>query len=320
MKTVPKTLQEAILYFSDPDTCNDYMVSQRWPLGVECPTCGRKDVRYISTRSMWECKEKHTRKQFSVKIGTIFEDSPIGLDKWLVAVWMIANCKNGISSYEVSRALGVTQKTAWFMMHRIRLAMQTGSFVKMGGNGSAVEVDETFIGGKSRNMHKSKRAERITGTGGKDKTAIVGLLERGGEIRAAVVDNRRKPLLQGHIKEHVEPGTNVYTDALKSYEGLEELYIHAVIDHAEAYVDGKIHTNGVENFWSLLKRGINGTYVSVEPFHLFRYLDEQVFRFNNRKKPLDDAKRFDKLASNLTGKRLTYAELTGKGVETSTIH
>ncbi len=317
MKTMPKTLQAAILHFSDTDTCNDFMVSQRWPQGVECPTCGRKDVRYIATRRIWECKEKHPRKQFSVKVGTIFEDSPIGLDKWLVAVWMIANCKNGVSSYEVARALGVTQKTAWFMLHRIRIAMQSGSFVKMGGGGSEVEVDETFIGGKARNMHKDKRAVRITGTGGKDKTAVVGLLERGGEFRGAVIENRKKKLLQEHVKAHVAAGTALYSDALKSYEGLDEIYAHMVIDHAEAYVKGNVHTNGVENFWSLLKRGIKGTYVSVEPFHLFRYLDEQVFRYNNRKKPIGDAERFDRLASRIIGKRLTYAELTGKVGETT---
>lgn len=314
---MPKTLQEAIIYFADPDTCNNYMVSQRWPEGVKCPTCGRQDVRYVSTRRIWECKGSHPRRQFSVKIGTIFEDSPISLNKWLVAVWMIANCKNGISSYELARDLGVTQKTAWFMLHRIRLAMQSGSFVKLGGSGNGVEVDETFIGGKARNMHKSKRELRITGTGGKDKTAIMGMLERGGEFRGTVIANRKKNLLQGHIKAHVEVGSPLYSDALKSYEGLDEMFLHQVVDHAESYVKGKVHTNGLENFWSLLKRGINGTYVSVEPFHLFRYLDEQAFRFNNRKKPLDDAKRFNKLASNVAGKRLTYAQLTGQSGETS---
>jgi transposase-like protein len=316
MNTMPKTLQEAIVYFSDPGTCVDYVVSQRWPRGVKCPTCGRKDVRFIATRHIWECKEKHPRKQFSVKVGTIFEDSAIGLDKWLVAIWMIANCKNGVSSYEIGRALGVTQKTAWFMLHRIRLAMQSGSFVKMGGSGSEVEVDETFIGGKARNMHKSKRSVRITGTGGKDKTAVVGLLERGGEFRGAVIGNRKKKVLQEHVKSNVEAGTSLYSDALSSYEGLGVDYVHAVIDHAEAYVRDNVHTNGVENFWSLLKRGINGTYVSVEPFHLFRYLDEQVFRYNNRKKPLKDSDRFERLTANISGKRLTYAELTGKVGET----
>ncbi len=309
MRNGPKTLQQAILHFADPDNCLKFMVARRWPNGVECPNCGSKEVLFISTRRMWECKTKHPRRQFSVKVGTIFEDSPIGLDKWLAAVWMIANCKNGVSSYEIHRALGVTQKTAWFMLHRIRLAMQTRSFGKMGGE---VEADETFIGGKARNMHLNKRKRRITGTGGKDKTAVLGILERGGNVRVAVVPNRRKHALQQEVRNHIAAGAALYTDALQSYDGLSQDYAHKVIDHAEKYVDGRVHTNGLENFWSLLKRGINGTYVSVEPFHLFRYLDEQAFRYNNRKEPMNDGARFEKLMSHVLGKRLTYAELTGK--------
>ncbi len=199
------------------------------------------------------------------------------------------------------------------MLHRIRKAMQDGSLVKVGGSGSEVEVDETFIGGKARNMHVDKRERRITGTGGKDKTAVMGILERGGKVRLAVVPSRRKGVLQEKVKEHVASGTALYTDALKSYDGLTQEYAHKVIDHAEAYVDGRVHTNGLENFWSLLKRGISGTYVSVEPFHLFRYLDEQTFRFNNHKTPMDDSARFYRLLSQVAGKRLTYAELTGGG-------
>jgi transposase-like protein len=308
----PKTLQQAIVYFANPDNCLNFMVERRWPNGVECPTCGRSDVRFISTRRMWECKTQHPRKQFSVKIGTIFEDSALPLDKWLIAMWMVANCKNGVSSYEVSRALGVTQKSAWFMLHRIRLAMQNRSLLKLGGKGTEVEVDETFIGGAARNMHQDKRRRRITETGTKDKTPVMGILERGGEVRAMMVPNRRKHHLQGEIRTHVQEGSAVYTDALLSYWGLEHRgFEHKVIDHAERYVDGQVHTNGLENFWSLLKRGIKGTYVSVEPFHLFRYLDEQVFRYNLRDLPHDGA-RFEHLASHLFGKRLTYAEVTGK--------
>lgn len=308
MTAKPKTLQQAIVYFADAENCLKFMVERRWPNGVACPTCGRKDVRFISTRHMWECKEKHARKQFSVKVGTIFEDSPISLDKWLVAVWMIANCKNGVSSYEVARALGLTQKSAWFMLHRIRFAMQIGSFGKLSGE---VEADETFIGGKARYMHHNKHHRRITATGSKDKTPVLGILERGGDVRATVVRSRRKRTLQHEIKKHVEEGSAVYTDALQSYEGLEQQYKHAVIDHAYGYVDGRVHTNCLENFWSVLKRAIKGTYVSVEPFHLFRYLDEQVFRYNNRKMSGDSA-RFERLASHVLGKHLTYAEVTGK--------
>jgi transposase-like protein len=308
----PKTLQEAVIYFADPDNCIKFFGARRWPNGVECPTCGSKAVSYISTRRIWECKSAHPRQQFSIKVGSIFEDSALGLDKWLTAAWMICNCKNGVSSCEIARSIGVTQKTAWFMAHRIRKAMQTGSFMKLGGKGgNGVEVDETFIGGKARNMHISKRERRITGSGGKDKVAVLGILERGGNVRAQVVPNRKKPLLQGEVRKHVEAGTALYTDALLSYTGLAGDYAHQVIDHAVAYVDGQVHTNGLENYWSLLKRGISGTYVSVEPFHLFRYLDEQSFRYNNRK-DLNDGQRFELAMSQVAGKRLTYAELTGK--------
>jgi len=307
-----RTLQQAILHFGNPDNCLAFMVARRWPDGVECPTCGRNDVRFISTRRMWECKSQHSRKQFSVKIGTIFEDSALPLDKWLIAMWMLANCKNGISSYEIGRALGVTQKSAWFMLQRIRLAMQNRSILKLGGGGSQVEVDETFVGGAARFMHSDKRKRRITETGTKDKVAIVGILERGGEVRGAVVGNRKKHALQTQIRTHVKAGSGIYTDALMSYQGLREQgFEHQVIDHAEKYVDGQVHTNGLENFWSLLKRGLKGTYVSVEEFHLFRYLDEQMFRYNFRELPHDGA-RFEHVASHIFGKRLTYAEVTGK--------
>ena len=236
------------------------------------------------------------------------EDSPLGLDKWLVAMWLVANCKNGISSCEIERALGITQKSAWHLMHRIRLSMRDDVFgSKLGGE---VEADESFIGGKARNMHVSERKRRITGTGTKDKTAVMGILERGGKVRATVVPNRRKGTLQAEVRKHVEAGAALYTDALLSYEGLAGDYAHQVVDHAVQYVDGRVHTNGLENFWSLLKRGISGTYVSVEPFHLFRYLDEQAFRFNNRK--ATDADRFNMALMGIVGKRVTYKSLTGK--------
>ena len=305
----PKTLQQAIKYFSNEQVCIDTVAKMRWPNGPECPACGHKEHYYLKTQRRWKCKECY--KQFSVKLGTIFEDSALGLDKWLAALWMLVNCKNGISSYEVARDLGITQKSAWFMMHRLRRAMQKGSLMKLGGDGSEVEVDETFIGGKARNMHLDKRQRRITGTGGKDKTAVMGILERDSEVRTVVIPNRRKKVLQEEVQKHVAAGTALYTDALLSYDGLANDYAHKVIDHAEAYVDGRVHTNSLENFWSLLKRGISGTYVSVEPFHLFRYLDEQSFRYNNRKE-MNDADRFNLALSQIAGKRLTFAELTGK--------
>ncbi len=309
----PKSLQEAILYFADFENCKAFMVCLRWPDGVvKCPRCGSERVFWIEKERVWKCYGKHDHAKFSLKTGTVMEDSPIGLDKWLAALWLIVNCKNGISSCEVAKDLAITQKSAWFLNHRIRYALHEGTFDKLSGE---VEVDETFIGGKARNMHLDKRERRITGTGGKDKTAVMGIMERGGRVRVKVVPNRRKSALQAEVREHVAVGSALYSDALKSYDGLAQEYAHQVIDHAEKYVDGKVHTNSLENFWSLLKRGINGTYVSVEPFHLFRYLDEQVYRFENRAtpdNPLNDFDRFRMAASQIVGKRLTWDEVTGK--------
>jgi transposase-like protein len=304
---IPATLQDAIRYFSDMDRCVQTLAASRWPDGVKCPTCGSDQVRFLAARRIWECKSKHPKRQFSVKVGTVFEDSPIGLDKWFTAAWMIANCKNGISSYEVARDLGVTQKTAWFMLHRIRLAMQTGTFEKASGE---FEVDESFIGGLARNMHKNKKA-KITGTGGAGKAIVMGLLDRKTKkIRLRHVPNTQRETLQGVVREYIEGGSYIYSDAWVAYTGLDREYIHQVIDHAETYVKGSVHTNGIENFWSLLKRGLKGTYVSVEPFHLFRYLDEQAFRFNERK--ADDGARFLEVMSGVTGRRVAYRKLTGK--------
>src|SRR6266853_2506411 len=279
----PKTFLEAVRYFSDPQTCLEFLVALRWPRGVKCPQCGSKKVTFLENAKLWKCKNAHPKQKFSVKVGTIFEDSPIGLEKWFPAMWLAANCKNGISSYELARTLGVTQKTAWFMLQRIRLAMQDGSIEKMKGR---VEADETFIGGLARNMHKSKK--KHLGTGGAGKAAVMGLLERNSperesRVRCKVVSNVRRSQLDSTVRENVEKGSEVITDAFPSYAKLNDEFIHQVIDHAESYAQGHVHTNGLENFWSLLKRGIKGTYVNVEPFHLFRYLDEQAFRFNERK-------------------------------------
>ncbi len=316
---VPETLVEAVRYFADPDICLAFMVQLRWTDGVRCPTCGSDAVSFISTRRVWTCREKHPGRQFSAKVGTIFEDSPLGLDKWFAAMWMIGSAKNGVSSYEIHRALDITQKSAWFMLHRIRMAMQDGTFDKLSGD---VEVDETFIGGRARYMHKHKRAAKIKGaTGHVGKTAVMGLLERHGpdghsRVRVKPVRNTRRATLAPEVRQHVQPGANVYSDALASYEGLAKDYTHQVIDHAETYVRGKIHTNGLENFWSLLKRCIKGTYVSVEPFHLFRYLDEQAFRFNTRK--AKDGPRFVETLRSVVGKRVTYKQLTGKMLPATT--
>src|SRR5579862_580060 len=316
--STPPTLQEAIVYFADRDTAYRYATALRWPDGVvTCPRCGSKEVWALTSARQWKCKVKHPSQKFTVKVGSIMEDSPLGLDKWLSAIWLIASCKNGISSYEIHRALKITQKSAWFLLQRIRLAMQTGTFEKMGGGGP-VEVDETFIGGKARFMHAHKRKEKIKGTGGSGKVAVMGLLARHGHggkkhstVRVQVVNTRKRAELDAVVRQHVEPGSEVMTDELASYNKLSAAYVHNVINHAEEYVRGNVHTNGMENFWSLLKRAIRGTYVSVEPFHLFRYLDEQAFRFNERKNEDGDGGRFEMVAQGAFGKRLTYKELIG---------
>jgi len=312
MAREPKTLQEAILYFADPKNCREYLVARRWPDGVTCPRCGSKDVLFLEKYNRWHCRAKHAAPQFTLKTGSIMEDSPVGLDKWLTATWLIVNCKNGISSYEVHRALGITQKTAWFLDHRIRLAMQddlTGGML-----GGEVEVDETFIGGKARNMHKrDKRRKGLKGGGAAGKAIVLGILEREGKVRATVIPDRTKSVMQENVRPHVEAGSQIYSDEAGSYWRMDDEYTHEIVNHAEAYVRGNVHTNGLENFWSLLKRSIGGSYVSVEPFHLFRYIDEQAYRYNNRK--MTDAERFDIAVKGIVGKRLTFNQLTGKETE-----
>jgi transposase-like protein len=304
----PKTLQEAMIYFADKQNAHDFIVSLRWSDGVVCPHCGGSEQWFIKTRLIWRCKA--CRKQFSVKVGTIFEDSPLGLDKWLCAIWMIANAKNGISSYEIGRALGMTQKSAWFVLHRIRYAMQEGSIEKLSGD---VEADETYIGGKAENMHKWKRdAMGLQGRGTVGKAIVFGLLERttgdkSSRAKTKVVQNTKKKTLQPEIRNSVEKESNLYTDALKSYQGMEEEYIHQAVDHATEYVCGTVHTNGIENYWSLFKRTLRGTYVGCEADHLPSYLDEQTFRFNNR--VLTDGERFNMVLGSVAGKRLTYKQL-----------
>jgi len=319
----PKTLQQAIQYFSDEQVCIDAVAAMRWPDGARCPDClgdAAKNPYYLKTQKRWKCRS--CRRQFSVKVNTIFEDSPIQLQKWLPALWLLISCKNGVSSYEIQRALGVSQKSAWFMLHRLRLALKTGDMgTKLGGTESGgVEVDETFIGGKLKNMHKDRRvrfAAQSGHTGGSTgKTVVMGILDRDArQVRASVVPNVKRETLQAEILKNVKFGSPVFSDDAVPYDNLKRRYIHETVNHAEEYVRGQVHTNGLENFWSLLKRGLRGTYVAVEPFHLDRYIDEQVFRFNNRAtrdNPLNDSDRFLLALSQVSNKRITYKELTGK--------
>ena len=321
----PRSLQEAIAYFADPERAFVYAVNLRWPgKKITCPRCGHDQHSFLRTRLMWWCKG--CKKQFSVKVGTIFEDSPLGMDKWMTAFWMVCNCKNGVSSAEMARTLHITQKSAWFMLHRVREVIKNNSVAKLGSTGGAVESDESFIGPNPQKMHKDRRlrlqqirGEQRRGDIALGKTAVIGMLDREArEIRARVIPNVKRETLQNEILKNIEYGSRVYTDAAVAYDNLGKTYVHEVVNHMEEYVRGQVHTNGLENFWSLFKRNLRGTYVSVEPFHLDRYLDEQVFRFNNRggKKPeerVTDSQRFVKAMSLASGKRLTYVTTDGQG-------
>jgi transposase-like protein len=308
----PTTLVDAVKYFSNEQVCIDEVAAMRWPDGqVFCMGCGEVgNCLWLANQKRWKCRG--CKKQFSVKVGTIFHDSPLGLDKWMVAMWMLANCRNGVSSCEVARTIGITQKSAWHMMHRIRKAMTDAGSDKLGGNGP-VECDETFVGGKVKNMHKSRRVKGLNYSAGNGKTIVMGMLERGGKVRAKVIADRKLHNMQPLMDDNIHPGSHIITDEHTNYPIIagENDLAHEIINHIEGYVRGHIHTNSIENFWSCLKRGLNGTYVSVEPFHLDRYVDEQVFRFNLRHKHTD-ASRFKAVLKDIVGRRLTYAELTGR--------
>jgi transposase-like protein len=318
----PKTLTDAIRYYAEPANCIAVIKEMRWG-GDEpiCPHCGEQRHYWLAKQMRWKCAA--CRKQFTAKTGTVFEDSPISLDKWLIGIWLVANCKNGISSYEIARHVGVTQKSAWFMLHRIRYALANGSLEMFGGPESGpVEVDECFIGGKPKNMHMKQRLKMQNGIHANKKMAVMGMLDRESrQVRAKVIPNAKREVLQREILNAIEKGSTVYTDGWTGYDNLAaQDYVHETVTHIQEYVRGQVHTQGIENFWSLLKRGLNGTYVAVEPFHLHRYVDEQAFRYNNRAtkdNPLTDYDRFMLALSQISGKRLTYAELTGKVGETA---
>ncbi|HZL27134.1 MAG TPA: IS1595 family transposase [Acidobacteriaceae bacterium] len=307
--THPKTLTEAIRYYSDELTCIKAVAELRWENGIPvCPKCqtaeGDRKHYWLANVKRWKCYS--CRKQFSVKVGSIFEDSALSLDKWLCALWMLTNCKNGVSSYEVSRATGMGQKAAWFVLQRLRHTMNDTFTGMLDGT---VQIDECYIGGKPINMHEKRRQQ----IGQHDhKTAVMGMIETGTrQARAHVIPNAKRETLQKAILERVGFGSTLHTDSAAGYDRMDMRYIHEQVNHANEYVRGNVSTQAVENFWSCLKRTLNGTYIAVEAFHMNKYLAEQCFRFNNRI-GMNDGDRFVKALSQVGGKRLTWKELTGK--------
>jgi len=298
-----KTLQDAFSYFSDPQNAVDYVVALRWPEGVSCPTCGSKDVTYLKKRYLYQCHGKHPKRQFSPKVGTVMESSPISLGNWLIVSWMLACCRNGVSSYEIARTIGITQKSAWFMLHRLREAMTEKSISLQG----EVEVDEAFIGGLSQNKHLRKRLKK------EPKQVVLGILERGGRVATTIVPEATKEHIIPALKRRIEPGTVIYSDSSQIYNSVA----HGQVSHISGrYVEGPIHTNGIENFFSTLKRTLKGTYIQVSPYHLPAYVSEQAFRYNHRKKIVyTEAQRFGDVVVGGLGKRLTWNHLvrTGRG-------
>jgi transposase-like protein len=307
---VPRTLIEAVAYFADQQVAHDFFVALRWPNGAGCPHCGNAEVHYLPKYRRWTCKE--CRQQFTAKTGTIFEDSPISFSKWLPAIWLLTATRNGTSSCELSRAVGVTQKTAWFMLHRIREALADRGDGFLSG---PVEADETYVGGLTKNMNAKRKAKYQRTWSGEGKSAVFGIVERSnperkGRVRAWVIPFVENEYLQGNIRRNVAPGSEVHTDGFPAYRGLKRDYIHQVIDHAYEYVRGHVHTNSIESFFSVFKRTIRGTYIAPRPKHLQRYVQEQVYRFNERES--NDAPRFAQAAKLTEGKRLTYKRLIGK--------
>lgn len=313
--TTPQSLLEAINYFSDDAKCVAFLERFLWEDGKpHCPKCGSDNVSKLNFRPAYRCRENGCKKSFSLKSVSIMNHSPLPITKWVPAIWFVINHKNGVSSCEVARALKITQKAAWHLCHRIRKVVSNGSFTKMTG---VIEVDETFIGGKEKFKHgmkdKSlaqwKKAQQKHG----GKTVVMGMVERGGEFRGKVVDSTRRVSLEPEVRANVAEGSTIYTDSLKSYQRLNDVYNHGWVDHSNnQYVKGEAHTNTMENFWSCFKRSIKGTYIQIASFHTDRYLDEQSFRYNYRK--LNDAQRFEIAVGKIFGKKLPYSVLTGKTV------
>jgi transposase-like protein len=310
-KALPfSTINDIAIYFQEQNTCINYLIQLRWPNGVTCPFCNHRKVYHIQgAKPHYKCAG--CRKHFSALKGSIFENSSIPLSKWFMAIYILSTHRKGISSIQVSRDIGVRQKTAWFMMQRIRYAVKMQSFNrdKLGKDG-IVEMDESYIGGKTSNMHKKKLA-KVLESGEQQKMAIAGAIERGGEVRAQYIDKTNYENIVPFLIKNVYQGSKLMTDEHVVYTNAKRLYKHKTIKHMlKEYVRGDVHTNTIENFWSVLKRGVYGTYHFITVKHVQNYLEEFAFRFNNRK--ITEAQRFDKLVS-LSNQRITYKALTDHG-------
>lgn len=305
-----KNLTQLLDYFKDNDRCKSYLEKQRWGTHVACPHCG--SLKVYRTNRGFKCGEQLCYKKFSVTVGTIFENSKIALRTWFAAMYLISSHKKGISSLQLHRDLGITQKTAWFILHRIREALREKNSPLLA---DVVEVDETFVGGKNKNRHYHKKVENSQGRSVKDKTPVVGVMQRGGKAVTAVVPDTKADTLHPIIVNAVKQGSIVITDEWRSYQGLDGMYAHVVVNHTDGeYTRGAFHNNTIEGFWSLLKRGLYGIYHQVSPKHLTRYCDEFTYRYNNRK--MADIERFNLTLQRVNG-RLKYHDLIGKnGKET----